>query len=468
MDIKANMQQPKTPKQFTSGQLKRIETAILEENIRVAAEQREKECERDRQREREGDGEESEHEEEIRPGWVPLHIDPMRISALLSMQDIKRHPRSYKIPRGQYFPFLDLPTEIRNMIYENLLVVGKVFPYPKMDDQRCEDMDKYDHPELQLLRVNKQIFEESAPIFFSKNKFVLAYGKRDRWPHAWPLWDLPNRNRPEQYDLPVSAMVFKHLKQLNISFDSRDVEITPNLISSWRAEEIKRSPGFGDLPEREQWVRFNEQYEYARYEFWVQRNELLHYLKLDLLEVDLTDCYSSLSFQRAAGDVWPFIAKSNQDNPPKHIIVYGLKGRKEGWMYRMGHKRHRRLNPTAYLNMTGVIDESPEEAYGHPSRIDWDSLDRDSEFDSHESHPPVFYASEPGDFDDDTGHSDTGTEDSGNGPRDHDSHTWESDGDIRERHLDTEESDSDTEPPRRFRPRRVYPGQTAETAITID
>ncbi|THV97061.1 hypothetical protein D6D25_09099, partial [Aureobasidium pullulans] len=316
------MQQPKTPKQFTSGQLKRIETAILEENIRVAAEQREKECERDRQREREGDGEESEHEEEIRPGWVPLHIDPMRITALLSMQDIKRHPRSYKIPRGQYFPFLDLPTEIRNMIYENLLVVGKVFPYPKMDDQRCEDMDKYDHPELQLLRVNKQIFEESAPIFFSKNKFVLAYGKRDRWPHAWPLWDLPNRNRPEQYDLPVSAMVFKHLKQLNISFDSRDVEITPNLISSWRAEEIKRSPGFGDLPEREY-----------------------------------------LSFQRAAGDVWPFIAKANQDNPPKHIIVYGLKGRQEGWMYRMGHKRHRRLNPTAYLNMYAVIDESPEETY---------------------------------------------------------------------------------------------------------
>ncbi|THY28678.1 hypothetical protein D6D01_03795 [Aureobasidium pullulans] len=155
--------------------------------------------------------------------------------------------------------------------------------------------------------------------------------------------------------------------------------------------------------------------------------------------------------------------------------VYDLKGRQEAWMYSMGHKGHRRLNPTAYLNMEGVIDENPEEACGHPSRIDWDSLDRDSEFDSDEIHPPVFYASEPGGFDDDTRDSDTSTEDSGNGSRDHDSHRWESDNEIRERYLhaeesdsDTEESDSDTEPPRNFRPRRVYPGQSAETAINID
>ncbi|THY28677.1 hypothetical protein D6D01_03794 [Aureobasidium pullulans] len=113
------------------------------------------------------------------------------------------------------------------MIYENLLVVEKVFPYPKMDDQRCKDMDEYDHPELQLLRVNKQVFEESAPIFFSKNKFVLAYGKRHRWPHAWPLWPLPNPNKPERHDLLVSAMAFKHLKQLNISSTAGTLKSRP-------------------------------------------------------------------------------------------------------------------------------------------------------------------------------------------------------------------------------------------------
>ena len=67
-----------------------------------------------------------------------------------------------------HFRFLDLPPEIRNMIYEELLIVGKVF-YGYYSPNRSG----YRSPQLTLLRVCKQIHAEAEPLFLSKNLFNL-------------------------------------------------------------------------------------------------------------------------------------------------------------------------------------------------------------------------------------------------------------------------------------------------------
>ncbi|KAF2743067.1 hypothetical protein M011DRAFT_250806 [Sporormia fimetaria CBS 119925] len=84
-------------------------------------------------------------------------------------------------PANTDFRFLDLPPEIRVMIYEEVLVVGNVFfrnRYGQMppDDHRYRDCNRIPKPELQLLRVSRQIHDEAEPVYLSKNNFLLPVG----------------------------------------------------------------------------------------------------------------------------------------------------------------------------------------------------------------------------------------------------------------------------------------------------
>lgn len=65
------------------------------------------------------------------------------------------------------FRFLDLPGEIRNMIYKTLLVKPDPLLVP-----RC-DILPWRHHWLALLRANKQIHHEAASIMYGFNTFVL-------------------------------------------------------------------------------------------------------------------------------------------------------------------------------------------------------------------------------------------------------------------------------------------------------
>ncbi|KAF2246737.1 hypothetical protein BU26DRAFT_567081 [Trematosphaeria pertusa] len=82
---------------------------------------------------------------------------------------------------AQAFRFLDLPIELRVQVYEVLLVVGRVFYTPDWFEQRegirFTDMERYRKPEVQVLRVSKQIHAEAEEIYLAKNIFVL--------PHMW-------------------------------------------------------------------------------------------------------------------------------------------------------------------------------------------------------------------------------------------------------------------------------------------
>lgn len=78
--------------------------------------------------------------------------------------------------------FLSLPAELRVRIYEELLVVGKVF----LDDHgrythhetppREIDMNYYRKPSLAILRVSKLVHEEAEEVYLSKNLFVFPLG----------------------------------------------------------------------------------------------------------------------------------------------------------------------------------------------------------------------------------------------------------------------------------------------------
>ncbi|KAL6712924.1 hypothetical protein ACLMJK_009479 [Lecanora helva] len=76
-----------------------------------------------------------------------------------------------------------VPAEIREIIYAQCLVVGKVYPYLGSmdcetdggddDDSSAEELDSRAFPQVALLRLCRAVHEEAEPILYGQNQFVL-------------------------------------------------------------------------------------------------------------------------------------------------------------------------------------------------------------------------------------------------------------------------------------------------------
>ncbi|TIA35604.1 hypothetical protein D6C78_06031 [Aureobasidium pullulans] len=187
------------------------------------------------------------------------------IAEFLHAQDLMNAHTGPIILVGQSLPisFLDLPAEVRNKIYRHCLVVGKVFPRRKaLADRRIAGFKEYRAPQTQLFLVCRQIFRESAPMYFGLNNFVISYGGPYEWPWHDPL---------ELWNNPVSSSAYQHLRRLSISFDARDHNSVYFL--------------FGALSNR--WI------EAKLTASWQSRQKIMETLSLEILEVSFAtcDCY---------------------------------------------------------------------------------------------------------------------------------------------------------------------------------
>lgn len=97
----------------------------------------------------------------------------MDTNLAMSQLTLTSPPDNVKSAKG--LDFMDLPTEIRLQIYEELVVVGKVFYIPDkrrpMNRDRfagdMSDYERYRKPALQVFGISKQIYE-AEEVYLSK------------------------------------------------------------------------------------------------------------------------------------------------------------------------------------------------------------------------------------------------------------------------------------------------------------
>lgn len=96
-------------------------------------------------------------------------------------------PTIAEVP-GPTFRFMDLPPELRVKVYEELVVVGRVFftsdAYELKESILFQNINNFRTPCLSILRVSKAIYDEAAHVYLEKNCFVFP----SRW-FSLPLFN---------------------------------------------------------------------------------------------------------------------------------------------------------------------------------------------------------------------------------------------------------------------------------------
>jgi hypothetical protein len=94
----------------------------------------------------------------------------MELATSLSQMTLAS-PHASVLP-ARPFRFMALPAELRIAVYEELVVVGKVFFTPDWleisETSRFEDYDQLRPPQLQILRVSKTLQKEAEQVYLTK------------------------------------------------------------------------------------------------------------------------------------------------------------------------------------------------------------------------------------------------------------------------------------------------------------
>lgn len=287
---------------------------------------------------------------------------------------------------NSYFPFQKLPPEIRNMIYKELVVVGKVFLTPSNDNEpyrleyyhggRYHHMEHFRKPELQLFRVCKQFRGEAEPLYLAKNLFVLPVD----WHQCKPVArDSTMAMSQDRHLFPDSGL--RHIRNISIAVDQRLCKQSPQLDKEWWDSYyvVHRSP-FDGMTEAQRLRAYHQkECKLTSYEWTEMINSLTVFSEIKYIEIDFTNAFCAAAICRP---VQLIIGEWIKHLAPRRIDVIGMRRNERAAFIVEAFARagitHEDLRATYGLRFRRLTDTTP-----------WDAMKREPEM----REPPVPYDS---------------------------------------------------------------------------
>ena len=210
---------------------------------------------------------------------------------------------------------MDLPTELRDRIYELCLARTRLFIRPRPHlDRRYSGWKQYDKPEWQLPRVSHQVRYEAAKILFSWNIVILGYRGFDGI----------------DTDMPYGLVhyISRNVVAGSITLDVRGY--TRNMldfIGHGRFVTEVRKFGLGE-PSTEPNLTL-QLHNLTGMSISVWKSQMMFFRNARYLQVDISHCYCPLGCHRMIKEVVEVISEFSWWKPPELLVVLGVKGKAE-------------------------------------------------------------------------------------------------------------------------------------------
>jgi len=280
---------------------------------------------------------------------------------------------------------MDLPTELRVMVYEELVVVGKVFytpdAYAVANEKRFKHWTSYRAPSLAILRVSKQVHNEAEEVYLGKNLFVLPDQCTTREPFLQKLGPNDHGSGGAHTPFPdrwlFSASGPQLIRNISVCFSPRSDSFHPPGHLFWDAFN-----NFDVMtPAARHQAAHDAAEEFLREDFQELLSDLTLVLcsptpkRLDYLESDLTNAYCPTGCCRMVTECWRQLMSLG----PRATVFLGVRDAVEeadimdwvwDWVYYENHVMHDDFEGKLEVDKDGM-----REVFGivfNPNRTHWE------------------------------------------------------------------------------------------------